>query len=852
MFLNSLPTLEISRAVPFIDIVAISYTPALATDASNSDSGRIMQMSLGQFLLGNDTVNGLDARLISAVDSAVAKDQPIVEDLSEDLNSTSNRPFGFPFSTAGMEMFTSPQTLVNAEEVHYEYDSAKDINRNVLTGDTLEDTLHPGGKRAAPVIDRFRPFMSLSELKVNVAPRPGMASYKSAELRLVLHDRSRLAEVAALVKPDALMRTHLLLEYGWAHPDNKVHSFRPLGNAINMSSLRSDPNANLLGQFISAMRCREKYKIVNSSFSFDDTGQVTINLQIAMLGSEELFDTRIGFGGEVESQVKAISRLTQAISEIRRKMTESEGSEDVLGDGNVLNVASSTSTAINISAENIRSIDAFLRANKGNKEIQELPLLEKTFRELVGNKGGGRTGGAVGSLKKSIASVISSKLSSLGKTEDPWARSLNTKSLVIDSGSKRFVSLAKIFTMFVGAPLTACGKFDEIQMYFYAFNDKASFARDINIAQFPIDIEEFRTGLESEMKLEPNLPINRFLNFINKMFILDQGSPAYGMTSLYSKTRDMKEDGKRKIVAKFENESAMMAEKQRILSDAYGPGEKLSFKLPSLKMKMETVAMADRTAGAGGKDEPGAEKTILRVHVFDEQATSFTCLRELLESSRRDKIGVLTKSAGNVINREDANSEHGKEFNFQLVQAINFGLLEPIPVNAVAKLDGVSVESLGSTARFRLKGGLPALKNFLSRSMPTIRYGSQNSAVLKANVQSMNNPPLSTINLQRQGLSQDEPQGKRDSGVPMTVHPIECNLETIGCPLWEFGQQFFLDFGTGTTVDNVYAVFGIDHVITPGSFKTSLKMRQLQFGVYDSMIDKVAEAASVLADNAAG
>ena len=83
----------------------------------------------------------------------------------------------------------------------------------------------------------------------------------------------------------------------------------------------------------------------------------------------------------------------------------------------------------------------------------------------------------------------------------------------------------------------------------------------------------------------------------------------------------------------------------------------------------------------------------------------------------------------------------------------------------------------------------------------------------------------------------------------MRVHPVDCSIETIGCPLWDFGQQIFIDFGTGTTVDNIYAVVGIDHTIAPGEFKTSVKMRQLAaWGAYSSMIDRIAEAMTVMGD----
>ena len=853
LLLNAIPTLEISRAVPFIDIVAISRTPMLSMDGDDTNTGRIMQMSLGQFLLGNDKVTGASSVMAGAVDAAVAKDPPP----PLDENGDNKKEFvQMPFGTSGMEMFTSPQTLVNADEMHYEFDSIESERFNTLTGEKNSSTLHPGGRRAAPVIDRFRPLMSLVDFKVNVAPTKGTMSYKSAEMNLVLHDRSRLAEVAAFVKPDNFNRNHFLIEYGWAHPENKVHEFKPLSNGTNISALDTAAYSNLIGQFISQMRAKEKYGVVNSSFSFDDVGQVQINVKLAMLGGDDAYRAKIGQGGEIEEQVEAIRKITEAIAEVRKKISSAgqsgEGSEDIMGDGNVLNVASTTESAVNLKKEDVEKISKFLRKNSGKSSVQEIEILKESFTKLLGPNGNGK--GMLKDLQNSIASEVKRKMDVIKNGYDPWLRPISLYETDINEKNiKSYVSLGKIFTVFLGMPLADTKKFDDIQIYFYAFNDKASFAKNLNIAQFPIPHNDLDTMLKEELKLEANMPILKFVNFINKAFVNDQGSPAYGMSSIY-KDRSKDNKVKRDINKKFEEDgTAMFGEKQKILTKAYGPGAELLFKMPSLRIKIETVPAANKTIQSDGINEPGAEKTILRLHIFDAQTSSFTCLASLLNAAKRSQIGVITKSAGNIINKNESDTNHQEQFDQILEDAVNSGLLEPIPIDATARtsVNMKSPEEAGEGRRFyRLAGGFPSLKNFVMRSMPSVRYGSQNSGILKANVQSMQNPLLATVNMQRQGLRPgDEPQNKRDAGVPMTVQPVECSLETIGCPLWEFGQQIFIDFGTGTSVDNIYQVTGIDHMIKSGEFKTNVKMTSLlAWGVYESMVDRVMEANAVLAD----
>jgi hypothetical protein len=58
-----------------------------------------------------------------------------------------------------------------------------------------------------------------------------------------------------------------------------------------------------------------------------------------------------------------------------------------------------------------------------------------------------------------------------------------------------------------------------------------------------------------------------------------------------------------------------------------------------------------------------------------------------------------------------------------------------------------------------------------------------------------------------------------------------------------------LDFGTGTSIDNIYQVTGIDHNLKSGEFKTNVKMTQLTaWGVYESMLDSVMKATAIIAD----
>ena len=46
-------------------------------------------------------------------------------------------------------------------------------------------------------------------------------------------------------------------------------------------------------------------------------------------------------------------------------------------------------------------------------------------------------------------------------------------------------------------------------------------------------------------------------------------------------------------------------------------------------------------------------------------------------------------------------------------------------------------------------------------------------------------------------------------------------MTSKGCPIASLYQQYFIDFGTGTTLDNLYNCTQLQHSIGPGKFDTS-------------------------------
>ena len=74
------------------------------------------------------------------------------------------------------------------------------------------------------------------------------------------------------------------------------------------------------------------------------------------------------------------------------------------------------------------------------------------------------------------------------------------------------------------------------------------------------------------------------------------------------------------------------------------------------------------------------------------------------------------------------------------------------------------------------------------------------------------------------------------------LRPAALNVTTFGCPLIEYGQQYFMDLQTGTTADNLYAVTNITHTLGAGKFDTSFSMTFCSNGTVDSFRTTLAKA----------
>ena len=431
------------------------------------------------------------------------------------------------------------------------------------------------------------------------------------------------------------------------------------------------------------------------------------------------------------------------------------------------------------------------------------------------------------------------KFEKLRDQKDPYLKKKDEQPQI---STKTHCSFAKIALNFIAAPIVDTGKFTEVQCLFYPLNEFASFARVDDVGSFPINRRIFEKELAELRKKSTTQTIGQFVGFMKRLFFANMATEAYGFESIYSRDD---ESGAAKLLEKYEKKKEdggkreqLSAAKEAVLTKAYGAEGDKKFRKPQIQIYIECVP-------AKGNDS----NSICRLHFFDAAATAYTGFYQLWNAVTSDAIGVVNKtimgkSSKNTNGDPQQTNEnlHEELFRNQLSLLKELDILEEVQ-STRRQSDNEEIQAELNKKYIRIKGGPDGLRYMFTRNMPSIKYGSEYSGILSANVSTNSDPQMQVIHMQRSQNKGDTPNGEVDDGLPLTIFPISLSMESFGCPILHVNQQFFVDFQTGTTADNVYAISGVDHSISPSDFKTSIKMVPLMAsGVYNSLLGNMNKA----------
>jgi len=886
IFLNGIPNIEFSKCVPYVDIDVITPRSALAPDEKGLGEG----ITLLKFL-NPGSLSAVDQGILSAQNTRIVTEAGAITQGGTPLIG----------AKSSMEMFTSPATLTNMDAA-------------------------ARGKEDVPVIDRFRPPMSLGQLQVSNKLRTagGGLSFATARLEIVIHDRSRLRDFVDFVRPDLYGLTFMDITYGWSHIDGGIAS------------------SNAYGTLLDALKVKQRYRIINSSYTFDDVGQVKVSLSLATVGSTDLLFLRMRGNVSIYNQLERLARqLSDILQEYQRlpktpslskidtitQFTDPNSILSAADDQGVLKQISEalTSNAVPASARALLASAYGKVERKGESNLYEIDheslvakyktSMKQDYSKIVSDipkmdvdpfasdmKSQGRfanMNAALGSSNYYPGSLFTESQSTLGgglsDMNNPLTVDDYTKVITDTKNPSDFISLGAIFSNIVGAQLAKSQLYDEIQLIFYPFNRYAGAVNSLPVSCFPIESNLFNTAIATSAGKVQDLSLRDVISIINDRFVSFPADRAYLMSNFYNSAKAQKGEAELEKLSVSLNKAAVdenitkidkrINELRESLKTVTDPGKAspIETQINELKgVKSNLVAVKSN----GYKIEPNyettrenrlksvgittgkfvqpniqieveacplldannneiAEKTMIKLHIYDAAQDPFSTLGEILAATRDDQLNVVripTSEFNQQASAPGGVSEKQKDETLAIITQLSEGL-NPI-------LQKVNAEGIPDNC-FKVNGTYEEIKSRVSAGMPYIVYGSQNSAITTANLQSNNNAGLGNVMLQRAfNAAGDYDPAAVDAGVPMQIVPSQLSLSTVGCPLFFPMQRLFVDFGTGTTADNVYFVTQIDHTIGSDGFKSEVKMSYGQgFATYTSLAQNLAAALSVVRGN---
>ncbi len=772
LFSNFIPPIEMSRCTPYIDLQFV-YTGE-TIDAT----GNPRYPSLIRFL-GTQPNTG-DA----SKNAAFVKSTPIPKGgAGIDAAASILEEAAAAFSFSGMEMLQSPQTLINP-------------NINAMGESRLQD-----------VIDPYRPFMSL--MSVNTQQSGGevkaLMGSERAQVHIMLHDRSRLQEIAHLVSPSKFGTTTVILEYGWSHPDGGLHSDNPYAILLNH------------------MRKRLKFNISKTDSTFTADGQVDIKIQMETAGAWSMNDIRISAG-----QYLPTNMLKPIIRQIAGNPGSASPQSKLPALTAAINAESGTSSKMfpvytTEASDTFNKIIAGLRGQGGDTSgIDTTTIIESIEKALTDDTTVKVSEHAAVKLKTDAIRLIT------GGAEDPYMDAeLWSKCMGGESFGGTHVSLGRAVLTFIGYPLAASRRVDEVQVIFYNANANAGMMGLENIAKFPLAVNDsgsIVSQIDDLMKDgKPAPTLKHFFEDIIYPAVKDEKNPAYGLglpESVDTGDSDAEADANAGTEEDaYQARLAAIAVEKGIVAS---PG----FKHIKLSMFAEVVPVIRQLDKDGNPTNVSTvHQDILRIHVFDEHASPHGGAKFLLQAIDSSRSAALydgiTTSTADEQNTSGDGSWKDKTWGKKILKAIEF--LGGAEAQASTTTDAVPKRVFTSPPPTAV------LRSYIKSTVPSITLGENASNITSISLSSTTDEDVGDAkmieNRKAQANAEDTTQGVTPSMIePTMMYPARCSITMLGNPLMLYGQQFYIDMGSGTTADNIYQISDMRHSISPGSFTTTATM----------------------------
>ena len=729
-----------------------------------------------------------------------------------------------------MELFTSPQTLVNA-----------DINS---TGKGADGGIFQNfSGMSGGVLDPMQPLLTLDTISVSVRGLgQALLANRNATISFTLHDRSRMSDIAPLISADLFGTTYIMLEYGWMHPNDSMWS-TPLGKR------GASESSNVYGTLINSMRTRGIFNIMSSNFTIGNDGQVKVRMELASRGGADARSLPIAIG----NVVPAAPLKSMLTTHIARLFDSYNGNDDASREirqriSVSLDAANSNSSVIP------RSLwtEYLALLNSGEQGARAVDDLYSIIKLLVGDPADPNDIGLVAKSNQTLMKELRARSLALVAQPDafrstlppPFLEAIMSAMFAGEEHGGGIISLGMIFLAFVGRPLAASGRYDEVQMMFYRFNARAGEARNYDtIANFLVDYAHFHMKLMEYARSFPGMSIEGFINMINGEFVNDPTNLNYGfeMATLYSQLSDLEaQDMEGATEAEQREHQSEVLSVSNKISDAlvrmYTEGGEPIFIIPRVVAYFETLPAYSVQDDDTFVVDP--DKSILRIHIFDSNSTPHDDQRFILAAMNDADMAIKIKGSTSAAGPTYRHLNEGVRPN-----GIDTSLSDHLESRNSLRQSVSSADNRTEYMVYTANISNAEIKDILKSSVPSMTFGSQFSAMQSVSLSSNTSGAVNNVLLLNAISRRNQVQpGASNDLEEVKVIPASARITLLGCPLVEYGQQFFIDMGTGTTADNLYRVTGITHTISAGRFETSLDMTFVSNGTMNTFRGVLASA----------
>jgi len=783
VFSNLIPAVELSKCVPYFNMRLIQNIP---------NDGRVkMPFLVLESFLGATRKNQ-PSSFLGGTDIPDATIVSPIEKLSSKLNTT----------VSGMELFQSPQTL---------------IRPSINTSGNYKSN------RGITALDPMQPLASIESVNFDVSAlsQNFMTTNTKIDISIVLHDKSRLAELSPLVSPGVYPTVQAEIEWGWSHPDSNLFSVNPYS------------------KFLNALRNKQIFCVSSVSFSNRDATSLSIRIQLTGLGEYIASSTSIYTGDFVSYELirakmnqlftiiderakdgeppkqKFIGAYEQTVSlsnwessdkwilyDHYRKLTDmidsiqgGQGSVSELVDFYTKVLNGTVPTAQQVAPVTPPNVAEYLRDTMrlalSGGSIQASPYINAVY---------GGTPDTPSTVTNYLVGILDDMFIDAGNvtvTQAKGPSEIPTEEAIIGPSITFGDAFYRCFTV----PMSLTDVYDEIRVTTFDFNDHAGKMGGINIGAFPFIIPDVLDAL-IKPKMTSQKAAQELIKLVNNAAAVPYGVKKALIAKSIAEKQLAEDDAasgdstnaqREAIQAIFEEELANIYEIKA--QQGLGVGFEPKFTVPRIKMHTE---VSNVMSG-------GSIKQILNVFIYDDANTGYRGTN-LISSIMQQDSGI--------------------------VRIFNTGKEIQILKSEKTAGDPTSVVSLDRAQA----------KKIITSAIPTLRIGTEGSLITNASYSSSAAGDLANINLLR-GIKNSG--GASGAGTfpgidaDLFVIPTTLTITMAGMPIVNRGQTYFVDFGTGTTLDNTYTVMSVKHSMKLGNFTTTLLLNVTNQGSIKSVTSKI-------------